>query len=62
VSDPASRGLPEAIRLAEARKRGFLRVPDERDVPAPKPLARPKVKPLAGQLALGQEVDAEPAG
>jgi hypothetical protein len=59
MSDPASSGLPDAARMADAAKRGLLRRPDERDTPPPRPFPGPKVKPLPGQLALGEEPDAE---
>jgi hypothetical protein len=45
--------------LAQANRRGLLRVPDERDVPLPKPFPGRRVKPLPGQLVLGQELDEE---
>jgi hypothetical protein len=41
--------------MADAKRRGLLRQPDENDVPPPRPFPVPKAVVLPGQLALGEE-------
>ena len=62
MSDPASTGLPNAIRLAKAKREGRLGRPDQRDAPRPSTFLGPKAVVIPGPLVLGQELaeDEEP--
>jgi hypothetical protein len=63
MSDPASPGCSDAARMADAKRRGVLRRPDENDAAPPRPFPGPKPVVLPGQIAFGEEPDeeAEPA-